>query len=152
MASDHLRTTESAHFSTPANRIGHCSRRSHHAEIRSPSFFNHTWQYKDDPWWVEHIFPIKAEKWNRDLRSEGIDSDTMAVRLHALGNLTALPRGVNASVSNNRYDEKKAAISSNVDAASPKLQEWLSNDFWTPKLIDARTSRILERLKDRWPD
>jgi hypothetical protein len=119
----------------------------------SQGFLKKAFAYDEDPFWVEHIFPVKWRKtWKRPLATWSIDPAAMEVRLHVLGNLTCLPSEINKDISNKPLAEKVAAITADATASATRLQSWLSNIQWTPQLIDARTHEFVAQLKVLWPD
>lgn len=119
----------------------------------SQGFLKKVFAYDEDPFWVEHIFPIKWKKtWKRPLTAWGIDPAAMDARLHVLGNLTALPSAINQDISNKPLSEKVAVINDDATASATKLQSWLSESQWTPALVDTRTHEFVVQLTKIWPD
>jgi hypothetical protein len=76
----------------------------------------------------------------------------MKNRLHSLGNLTALPEGINRSITNKRFEEKITLVSGDATASAPHLQSWLSLSSCTTTAIVDRTHELIMKLVTRWPD
>jgi hypothetical protein len=119
---------------------------------RSTGFLPRVWEHGADPYWVEHIYPQKDKKWKLDFKEWNVDEATMKSRCHSLGNLTALPRSVNESVSNKRFTLKLPDILENQDAMLSQLQKWTNEIKWTDREIDDRTREMADVLEKLWPD
>ena len=105
---------------------------------------------------IEHIYPQKPALWVPDLKSWRVNPEDMEVRMHKLGNLTAVTSKHNKAVGNKRFEDKQKypttpgkqvpPLSLNSDWLSPSLKRW------TPKIIDARTEFLIEQALKFWPD
>lgn len=118
----------------------------------STGFLPRNWAYDEPPFWIEHIYPEKGDKWLNNFRTWRIDQTQMTQRLHVLGNLSALPQSVNIRNSNSVFSLKKETVRSDQMAMVSKLQDWTELDQWTPSEIDNRTDDFVELLMKRWPD
>ncbi len=115
-------------------------------------FLPRSWEHSADKFTVEHIYPQKMKNWKQDLKAWAVEEDKMNVRVHALGNLTAIESQLNKTLTNKRFAAKIDVISTDQDAMLSKLQSWVALEEWTPKAIDDRTHELLEVLAQLWPD
>ena len=115
-------------------------------------FLPNKWGFEESPFWVEHIYPQKDKKWKPDFKEWRVDDNEMLTRLHCLGNLTVLTAELNKDVSNLKFSEKLSKVKNEPLAISAKLQSWTKNEAWDPGLIDDRTSKLVTKLIERWPD
>ena len=119
---------------------------------RRSGFLTQNFEYKNDPFWVEHIAPQELKRWLADLKSWNVKVEDIDSRMHVLGNLSALPREINVKSSNKKYSEKRREAQESNDASGTRLQGWTANDSWTPLMIDERTTEMIDKLIKRWPD
>jgi hypothetical protein len=117
-------------------------------------FLAQRWEYKPEAFSVEHIYPQKPTKdWRADLKAWGVSESEMNSRLHALGNLTALPGPANKKGDNNTLIKKQAIMLELPGVTASKVHvDWLTATQWTPEEIDARTHEMVNCLEARWPD
>ena len=119
---------------------------------RRSGLLTQNFEYKNVPFWVEHIAPQELKKWASDLRTWNVKPEDVQSRKHVLGNLSVLPREINEKSHYKKYSEKRQIALDSVDAMGTKLQDWTSNDQWTPLMIDERTTEMIDKLIKRWPD
>jgi hypothetical protein len=98
---------------------------------------------------VEHIMPqTLTEEWKCDLKTWGVKDpqDFHQKRLHVLGNLTLSK--INASLSNNRFDEKVAQAKHDTLRINTLLQ---TTAEWTDSRVDERSRRLARDLISALP-
>jgi hypothetical protein len=115
-------------------------------------FLPNKWSFGEPQFWIEHIYPQKDKNWKSDIKAWRIEQGEMLTRLHCLGNLTVLTRELNGDVSNFRFSEKLSKVRNEPLAISAKIQAWVENENWNPKVIDDRTNAFVTKLIERWPD
>jgi len=115
-------------------------------------FLPSKWVFGEPQFWIEHIYPQKDKNWKSDIKDWRIEQSEMVTRLHCLGNLTVLTKELNNDVSNYRFSEKLSKVKNEPLAISAKIQAWVENEYWDPKVIDDRTNAFVSKLMERWPD
>jgi hypothetical protein len=118
---------------------------------RGSGFLKRPYEDREDPYWVEHIYPQSEKKWLKDLRSWGTEPTDIKRLLHSLGNLTALVSEINRDFSNKTFSDKKEKLNDS-NMVPTKLNDWTKNEIWTGRQIEDRTHELLMKLVDRWPD
>lgn len=98
---------------------------------------------------VEHIMPqTLTEEWKSDLKVWGVKDpqDFHQKRLHVLGNLTLSK--INASLSNNRFEEKVSQAKHDTLRINTLLQ---TASAWTDSSVDERSRRFARDLVSALP-
>ena len=99
---------------------------------------------------VEHVMPRKWQKhWT--LFGENTSEEDMNDAVHVIGNLTLIPKNINRRVSNDGWQEKRAAIKANIKIALN--QDIMDNlpEHWDLPAIKSRSERLLSHALHIWP-
>jgi hypothetical protein len=99
---------------------------------------------------VEHVLPqnpASDSAWVEIFNDEDRQQWT-----HRLANLVLLPRRKNSAAQNFEFDIKKSKYFAGADGASPFLltMEVLQAPQWTPALMVARQTQVVDVLKGIW--
>ena len=102
---------------------------------------------------IEHLCPqafLGSKHWLEDLSAWGVEHDDLESRLHCIGNLTVLPRPINAAWQRSRASSKRAALESD-DFPSLKInKEFSLSERWGPEEIDARSEALVDDCLSFW--
>lgn len=102
---------------------------------------------------IEHLCPqafLGSKDWLNDLRDWGVDHEDVDNRLHCIGNLTVLPRPINAAWQRSSASSKRAAFETD-DFPSLKInKEFLTSERWGPDEIDARSEALVNDCLSFW--
>jgi hypothetical protein len=99
---------------------------------------------------IEHFFPQTSSKWDDDLRRWGEASEALDNRLHALGNLTVLNQGGNATMSNKPLAEKQREYQLAKVHALKLNYDFMNAEKWGVDQIDLRTKALCEAALKFW--
>lgn len=99
---------------------------------------------------IEHILP---QTWEPHWPVRGEEAiELRRSRVHRLGNLTLLTSKLNSSVSNSAWPSKrKALLKHNTIKLTGRLVEQTEHQDWDERLIDARTSELIDSIVKIWP-
>ena len=97
---------------------------------------------------IEHILP---QKWKDHWPAESpVGEQERQERVHRLGNLTLLTKGLNSKVSNGPWASKrKALMEHNTIKLTGRLLD--GDGDWDEARIDERTAVLIDRLLKVWP-
>jgi hypothetical protein len=102
---------------------------------------------------IEHIFPRKADKWNKDLRLWKTDKAKMLPYLHTLGNLTVVTAKHNSAVGNKTLKEKQEFPKVLGNSAPLRIHKgWEEAGRWTEVEIKKRSTELLAKILIQWPN
>jgi hypothetical protein len=107
-------------------------------------------------YWIEHVMP---QRWETYWKSPAVGTpEERSHRLHTLGNLTLLTGKLNESVSNGPWqqqdDERGKCITlreHDVLLINRDLDRYCEEGDWTDQSIEARTQKLVERIRNIWP-
>lgn len=97
-----------------------------------------------DRFWIEHIWPQTP--------SDDFDESTKELieeHKHRLGNLALMTQEDDIVMGNDPFAIKKGKFNG---SKIRMLEEVFANDEWDVRHIEDRENRILEIIRDRWPD
>lgn len=99
---------------------------------------------------IEHILP---QKWPDNWPVETTEAEQeRQSRVHRLGNLTLLTKGLNSKVSNGPWASKrKALLEHNTIKLTGRLFEQTEGHEWDEAHIDQRTNALIDVLLNVWP-
>ncbi len=99
---------------------------------------------------IEHILP---QSWDAHWAVQGEAAvELRRSRVHRLGNLTLLTSKLNSTVSNSSWAKKrKSLLKHNTIKLTGRLIERTDNQDWDERLIDARTTELIDLILKIWP-
>lgn len=99
---------------------------------------------------IEHLLPRTwSETWPVTDRE---DAEDRQAHVHRLGNLTLLTRSLNSKVSNSPWSSKRSALQDhNTITLTGRVIKRTEGEPWNEKLIDERTSELIDTLLRIWP-
>lgn len=105
---------------------------------------------------VEHIMPQNLERWENELVSDDEINElreTHRIYRHAIGNLTFLPRSLNAIVGNAPFLNKKNAIATDFAICHDFHNEILhaETQVWNQQVILQRSMRLATQIAGIFP-
>lgn len=109
---------------------------------------------------VEHIFPQSCVappygNWAAAMPATESARQKLVERVHRAGNLTLVTKGVNSSLKNKSFADKKRVLgSSNEPPRHPLLrinESITSKTSWSAKAIDQRSKKLASDFLARWP-
>ena len=101
---------------------------------------------------IEHLMPVawSEDKWPLP---NNIDSEIAAIQrnslIHSIGNLTLATQHLNSSLSNDSWQNKKAALMEH--SVLLLNNELTSQESWDDETIQSRSSQIAQLVLQRWP-
>ena len=99
---------------------------------------------------IEHLFPQSSGLWLEDLESWNTKLVYMENRLHAIGNLTVIPKKVNSSLSNKKLSEKVKGFKAGKVPLLKDATSFMSAPKWTTEEIDSRTIELTDLCLKIW--
>lgn len=99
---------------------------------------------RNDRFTIEHIWPQEPS----DELEKGLQ-DIIQKNKHRLGNLALMTLDDNAFQSNDTFDEKRRKFE---ESKFRMLNEIFDNQAWSVDRIEKRERRIVDVIKNRWPD
>lgn len=95
---------------------------------------------------IEHVYPQTPSTSWRGAMGRGRSAGS---HLHRLGNLALLPPGLNASIGNKSFEEKKKAYTS---TGLLLLKEVVAKRKWNKQAVEERERRLLDWARTAWGD
>lgn len=106
--------------------------------------------YERDYTTVEHIYPKQARNKYWTQRFSKYNSTQKRMLRNSLGNLLAISRPKNSSLSNKPFNEKRDAKTTGYRFGSYSENEVSLKDQWRPEEILERGLKILDFMEERW--
>lgn len=99
---------------------------------------------------IEHLLP---RSWNDTWPvAAPEDAEARQARVHRLGNLTLLTRALNSKISNGPWVAKRGALlDHNTITLTGRVIKRTEHHSWDEKLIDERTTELIEAILRVWP-
>ena len=102
---------------------------------------------------VEHIFPKKHQKWERDMAKWKTNSSKISKYIDTIGNLTVVTQKHNSTVGNKTLGEKQTFPTIFGNAAPLRIHEdWLEAGQWTEVEIKKRSQKLIEIALSHWKE
>jgi hypothetical protein len=96
--------------------------------------------------WLEHILPnTLSDDWTKDFPKH--DHDKWK---HTLANLIPLTPGINQSLSNVKYSQKRECYQKDAMFKAARILA-ATYDAWTPLEIERRANQLSVWAVERWP-
>ena len=102
---------------------------------------------------VEHIFPKKHQKWERDMAKWKTNISKISKYIDTIGNLTVVTQKHNSTVGNKTLGEKQTFPTIFGNAAPLRIHEdWLEAAQWTEVEIKKRSQKLIEIALSHWKE